>query len=149
MVHQFTRLFRPLFGAEAALNLVTGALAFFLPPLFLVAFTSQPGTTVTLAFIRGYGVLLLELACMEGGALLCRQDVVLRFVLCCLLVGDGLHSSALVMFVLASGGQWPAGVVLALLITTALACVRLAWLIRYKTLTRRRYAPFPPDEKRL
>jgi len=149
-MRQLIRLLRPLFWAEAALNLLTGAFAFFLPPLFLSAFTGQPGTPVpaTLVFIQGYGVLLGELACIEGAALLARQDGVLRFVFYCLLVGDGLHSSALVVFVLASGGQWPNSLVLVLAITTVLACLRLVWLARYEVVTRQSQASFSPEEKR-
>jgi hypothetical protein len=148
-MHRFARLLRPLFWAEAALNLLTGAFAFFLPPLFLAALTSQPGMPVTLLFIQGYGVLLLELACMEGGALLFKQDVVLRFVLCCLLVGDFLHSGAVVIFVLASGRHWTGSVVSALVITAVLVCVRLVWLMRSEMAASQHPAPAQHDEKRL
>jgi hypothetical protein len=148
-MHQWARLLRPLFWAEAALNLLTGTFAFFLPPLFLAALTSQPGTPVILLFIQGYGVLLGELACMEGGALLFKQDVVLRFVLCCLLVGDFLHSGALVIFVLASGRHWTGSVVSALVITAVLVCLRLVWLMRSEMAASQHPASTSHDEKRL
>jgi len=91
------------FYLEAAISLISGFQAFFMPATFLKQFTTDPAPTLALEMTRWYGVLLFVLVYLLLQGLRLRGTA-LKLTLQGLLLGDFLQIAATFVTANALGG---------------------------------------------
>lgn len=122
---------RIVFYIECLLNFGSAATAFFAPALFVQQYTSIPLPKEPLELIRWYAVLLFVFVYLELRALRSGKDELLALVLEGFLLGDVIELAAVYLMQNALGA-WTANLIVTVVLSLALAAVRVFWLWQYR-----------------